>query len=179
MPAEIDRAVRVPISHPARNVFRAVLTWELCVMNFHDIAPVLEPILIEALRLTQSEKGNIQVFDGSSGCLTIEAHHGFDDNFLEAFKSVSAANGCACGRAIRSRVPIVIADVLLDDEYAPYRQAAMEAGFRSVVSLPLIARGSIVGVISIHRASPGTGEPDVEALRGVAEFAAEAISRHR
>ena len=120
-------------------------------MNFHEIAPVLEPILTEALRLTQSNKGNIQVFDGSSGCLTIEAHHGFDDNFLKAFRSVSAANGCACGRVIRSREPIVIADVLLDDEYFPYRQAAMEAGFRSVVSLPLIARGNIVGVISIHR----------------------------
>lgn len=148
-------------------------------MNFHEIAPVLEPILIEALRLTQSDKGNIQLFDGLSGCLTIEAHQGFDDSFLEAFKSVSAASGCACVRAIRTRKPVVIEDVLLDDEYFPYRQAALDAGFRSVVSLPLIASGNIVGVISVHRAKPRIDEPDVELLRGVAEFAAEAITRHR
>ena len=74
------------------------------------------------MALTQFDKGNIQLFDASSGCLTIEAHCGFDDSFLETFKSVSAANGCACGRAIRLRKPVAIADVLMDEEYLSYRQ---------------------------------------------------------
>lgn len=149
-------------------------------MYFDRMKAVLEPILTEAVTLSRSEKGNIQLFDESSGCLTIEAQHGFDNDFLDAFKSVSAANGCACGRAIRMRKPVVIADVMVDEEYSPYRQAARDAGFRGVMSFPLIAKvGNLVGVMSVHRTTPWTGEAEVEMLRGVAEFAAEAITRHR
>jgi GAF domain-containing protein len=150
------------------------------VMKFGAIEAVLKPILNEALALTRSDKGNIQLFDVPSGCLTIEAQCGFDDSFLETFRSVSAANGCACGRAIRLRRPVAIADVLMDDEYLPYRQAAAEAGYRSVISLPLIAPGdNLVGVMSVHRVVPGLRETEIEILNGITEFAADAITRHR
>ena len=149
-------------------------------MKLGGIEAVLQPILSEALALTRFDKGNIQLFDPSSGCLTIEAQCGFDDSFLETFKSVSAANGCACGRAIRLRKPVAIADVLMDEEYRSYRQAAADAGYRSVISLPLIAPGErLVGVLSVHRAVPGTKEADIGILSGITEFAAQAIMRHR
>jgi len=145
-----------------------------------EIGTILQPILTEALTVSRAEKGNIQLFDVASGCLTIEAQHGFDAAFLSAFKSVKAENGCACGRAIRLRKAVVIRDIDLDEEYTPYRQAAAHAGYRSVVSLPLIGNGEkIVGVISVHRQTPWVGEADIEPLRSVAEFAAAAISRHR
>ena len=55
--------------------------------------------------------------------------------------------------------PVAIADVCMDEEYLPYRQAAADAGYRSVISLPLIAPGErLVGVLSVHRAAPGTKE---------------------
>ena len=105
-------------------------------MKFGAIEAVLKPILYEALSLTQSDKGNIQLFNVSSGCLTIEAQCGFDDSFLEIFKSVSAATGCACGRAMRLRQPVAISDLLADEECAPCRQAAagpdIEASFPSL-----------------------------------------------
>lgn len=149
-------------------------------MKFGAIEAVLQPILSEALAVTRCDKGNIQLFDASSGCLTIEAQWGFDDSFLETFKSVSAANGCACGRAIRLRKPVAIADIFMDEEYQYYRQAAADAGFRSVVSVPLIAPGeSLVGVLSVHRAVPGISEADTGILSGIAEFATQAIMRHR
>lgn len=143
------------------------------------ISTILEPILTEALTVSRAEKGNIQLFDVASGCLIIEAQSGFDAAFLSTFKSVTAKNGCACGRAIRLRKPVVIADIDLDEEYAPYREAAAHAGYRSVVSLPLIGDNEkIVGVISVHRSTPWIGEADIEPLRSVAEFAAAAITRH-
>jgi GAF domain-containing protein len=144
-----------------------------------EISTILAPILTEALTVSRSEKGNIQLFDVASGCLTIEAQHGFDAAFLSTFRSVTAENGCACGRAIRSRKLVIIPDIDVDEEYAPYREAAAQAGFRSVVSLPLIGdREKIVGVISVHRPTPWVGEADIEPLRSVAEFAAAAIIRH-
>ena len=65
-----------------------------------EINAVLQPILTEALTLAGCEKGNIQLFDLASGCLTIEAQQGFDAAFLSAFRSVNAENGCSCRRAI-------------------------------------------------------------------------------
>jgi hypothetical protein len=147
------------------------------VMSADDSA--LEPILAEALNITQFERGNIQVLDDASGCLTIEAQHGFDESFLERFKIVKADDGCACGRAIRLRHQIFIEDVMSDNEYVPYRQAAVAAGYRSVLSLPLItAAGRLVGVISVHHATPQ--EPLVEMVRlnNLAEFASGAVARH-
>lgn len=127
-----------------------------------EISTILGPILTEALTVSRSEKGNIQLFDVASGCLTIEAQHGFDAAFLSTFKSVTAENGCACGRAIRLRKPVVIPDIDLDEAYAPNREAAARAGYRSVVSLPLIDNGEkIVGVISVHRPTPLVGEADI------------------
>ena len=147
-------------------------------MDFDGMKAVLEPILTEAVTLSRSEKGNIQLFDESSGCLAIRAHIGFEDDFLRAFRSVSAGNGCACGRAIRLRRPVVIPDIMLDEEYLPYRRAALDAGYRSVTSLPIIAGDSLVGVLSVHRAEPGFKESDVAILSGITEFAAGAITRH-
>jgi GAF domain-containing protein len=145
-----------------------------------EISNVLQPILTEALKMSRCERGNIQVLDVATGCLSIEAHHGFDDAFLSTFKTVKAENGCACGRAIRSRMPVLITDVESDGEYTPYRQAAANAGYRSVASLPLIdSEDTLVGVISVHRPTPWTGEFNITALGDVAEFAAEAIIRHR
>ena len=118
-------------------------------------------------------------------CLTIEAQQGFDAAFL-SIPSVNAENGCACDRAIRVRKPVVIPDVDLDDD----REAAAQAEYTSVVSLPLIDKADqivlplidkadqIVGVMSLHRLTAWMGEADIETLRSAAEFAAEAITRH-
>jgi GAF domain-containing protein len=61
----------------------------------------------------------------------------------------------------------------MDEEYLSYRQAAPDTGYRSVISVPLIAPGeSLVGVLSVHRAVPGTKAADIGILSGITEFAA-------
>jgi len=149
-------------------------------MSTDTLGSVLEPILTAAMTLTQFEKGNIQVLDEDSGFLTIESQHGFDATFLETFKIVKATDGCACGRAIRLRQPVFIDDVMSDGEYGPFRQAASSAGYRSVLSLPLItAQGRLVGVMSVHHSAPYMSPEGLAYLNDLAEFAAGAISRHR
>jgi GAF domain-containing protein len=144
----------------------------------HGMEVVLDPILSEAVVLSRSRMGNIQLFDASSGQLVIRSHIGFETNFLRTFKNVSAVNGCACGRAVRLRKAVIIPDILRDEEYSPYRQAALDAGYRSVTSLPIISEGSLLGVLSVHRAEPGMKEDDVATLSGITEFAASLIARH-
>jgi hypothetical protein len=49
----------------------------------------------------------------------------------------------------------VIADVENDPDFAPYRNVAKRAGFRSVRSTPLITHDNkLVGIVSTHFAAP-------------------------
>jgi GAF domain-containing protein len=65
-------------------------------------------------------------------------------------------NGFSCGRAQRDGQSIAVADVENDPDYALYRNAVKEAGFRSVQSTPFITEnGKLIGIASVHFAAPG------------------------
>lgn len=107
----------------------------------------IETILADMVALHGAEFGNVQLAVGDK--LVIVAEHGLRAPFLAAFREVRTTDGCACGRAWQTGEPIVIADVNLDKPYAPFRDIAKEAGYRSVQSTPLIARdGTPLGMVS-------------------------------
>jgi PAS domain S-box-containing protein len=116
-----------------------------------DLHTGLDEILRASIELLGADKGNVQLFDARRGILTIEAHRGFEQPFLDFFQEVSTEDDSACGRALRSGRRIVIEDVEADEDYAPYRAMAAAAGYRAVQSTPLLGRnGSPVGMMSTH-----------------------------
>jgi GAF domain-containing protein len=118
-----------------------------------DLESVLEVALDAAIALHRADFGNIQLYRG--GVLTIVAQRGFDQPFLDRFKTVSIADDSACGRALREGRSVVIADVESDPEFADFRHVASAAGFRAVQSTPLVtSRGQFVGMLSTHFAEP-------------------------
>ena len=54
------------------------------------------------------------------------------------------------GRAIRSGVPCIARNIEEDPTLAPWREAALNSGFHSSVSLPLRIEGRIVGALNIY-----------------------------
>ena len=115
----------------------------------------LNEILVAAIELLGADKGNIQLLDRNRGVLTILVQRGFQQEFLDFFREVSTTDDSACGRALRSGQRIVIEDVEQDPPYAPMCSIARTAGYRSVVSAPLIsADGEPLGMISTHFPSP-------------------------
>lgn len=108
-----------------------------------------------AIALHGAQFGNIQILNLASRTLEIRAQCGFDQEFLDTFRSVSIDDPSACGRALRSNTSIIIRDVQADPEFAPFRSIAAAAGYRGVQSTPAIsADGRIVGVISTHFRRP-------------------------
>ena len=111
----------------------------------------LEEILAAALELLGADQGNLQLLDPAGDVLRIVAQRGFERTFLDFFREVRVADESACGRALRFGQRVVIDDVESEASFAPYRTIARAAGFRSVISSPLIgADGTRVGVISTH-----------------------------
>jgi two-component system chemotaxis response regulator CheB len=115
----------------------------------------LGKFLAMALSIRRTDLGNIQLFNPETGALSIVTQRGFGLNFLEYFGVVGKQDASACGRAMRSREPVVIADVTTDPGFAVHRGIAASAGFRAVQSTPLISPdGAFLGVMSTHFRGP-------------------------
>ncbi len=106
-------------------------------------------ILDDSISLHGAELGNVQLLAGD--CLVIVLQRGFKAPFLEFFREVRINDGTACGRALRTSQPVLVSDIETDEEYAPYRTVARAAGYKSVITVPLVtSSGFFVGAVSNH-----------------------------
>ncbi|WP_420888201.1 GAF domain-containing protein [Bradyrhizobium brasilense] len=86
--------------------------------------------------------------DGPSGD---HGSAGLSEEFLNCFRRVTIRDGCACGRALFNRQPVILDDVTMDLRFLPFRDIAGRAGFKAVQSTPLMTHsGALVGVLSTH-----------------------------
>jgi len=138
-----------------------------------SFAAAIETLLKDVVALHGAEFGDLQLAAGDE--LVIVAQCGLTLPFLRAFQRVSQADGSACGRALRLRRTVVIADIARDPVYAKYQRHAETAGYRAVQSTPIVARnGRVLGVVSTMFANPHTPTPiEIETLGRYCEVAAE------
>lgn len=145
-----------------------------------DLQTVLQYVLNESIQLQNADFGNAQLYDTNSGALEIVAQRGFQQDFLDHFRSVQDTTS-ACGRALQEGRRVIIEDVMTDPEFAPHRAIAASAGFRAVQSTPLMSHdGKPLGMVSTHFKQPH--RPSDKQLRLTdlyGHLAAELIERHR
>lgn len=129
-------------------------------------------ILDDVVALHGAEYGNVQLIKDDE--ILIVAQRGLPASFLKAFSRVRATDGCACGRALRTKKTVVIPDVQKDPEFFPYRKEAEKARLRAVQSTPLITPvGELVGVVSTHFANAYQPTPiEISTLQDYAPLAA-------
>lgn len=133
----------------------------------------LDEMLAATIEMLGADFGNIQLLDGHSGALTIEAQRGFDQDFLDFFRKVSPDDDSACGRALGSGERIIIEDVEEDPLFAPMLNVVRASGWRAVQSTPLIGRGGEpLGMISTHFRS--VHRPSDQELRRLDLYARQA-----
>lgn len=135
----------------------------------------LSQVLDSAIELTDATKGIVQLLDVPRDVLEIVAQRGFEREFLDFFREVSAHDESACGRAFRSRRRVMIPDVDTDASFASFRAVARSAGYRAVLSMPLLSsREAMLGVLSVH--FPAPYEPSEQAVRWFELYARQAAS---
>jgi GAF domain-containing protein len=124
------------------------------VLNTCTFEEAVQTILEDVIALHGAQYGTVQLPIGDN--LVIAAQRGFAPQILQMFRYVTKDDGCACGQALRLRQTIVVADVEKDPDFAPYRDAAKKAGFRSIRSTPFITQdGKLIAIVSVHFAAPG------------------------
>jgi signal transduction histidine kinase/CheY-like chemotaxis protein len=120
-----------------------------------DLQPVFQAILANATRLCGAEFGTLYLCDEDA--FRAAAFHNAPAAFIEARKDKLLRPGprTTLGQAARTKR---VAQVLDSMDREPYRQrdpfvvaGAELGGYRTIVSVPMLKEGTLVGVISIYR----------------------------
>jgi len=97
------------------------------------------------------------------------ASAGYEAGYLNAIElswgDVPAGRG-PVGKAIRENRIRVVADTANDPMFRPWREAALERGYASVVTLPLRVDGSAIGIVAIYSEQVGSFESSELELLG-------------
>ncbi|MEC9374543.1 MAG: GAF domain-containing SpoIIE family protein phosphatase, partial [Planctomycetota bacterium] len=137
-------------------------------------------IIIAALRdALHAERASVFVFDPTTDELFTYVAHGIDDSQSLQEIRIPATRGVA-GAALQHRATLNIPDAYADDRFNP--EVDRRTGFRtrSILALPLIAEGEVIGVAQALNSDRGAFDGSDEELgEALAAQAAVAIRRAR
>ncbi len=149
---------------------------ETLARSSFDLEAVLQSIIDSTVRLIGADEGNIvKEEDGAFQQAVFTA--GVPPSFREIIggRSFKAERGSVMGRSLMELGPVQIVDVLADAEYE-LQEAQKEAGFRSIIGIPLMTEGAPVGVMSVWRTRvEAFTEAEIRLLVTFAEQAAVAL----
>jgi signal transduction histidine kinase len=120
-----------------------------------DLETVLSTIVAKATQLSSTEAGAIYVFDDDAQEFRLRATYGMDDEIIAEIRDRHMHIGeTAIGKAAEQRMPVQIPDVQ-NDPSAPVLDVIVRAGFRALLTVPLLGADRIVGALVVRRRRPG------------------------
>ena len=152
-----------------------------------DVQPVFEAIVRSAVRLCNARFANI--FRLENDVVHLAAHHNVPfealEHFRHTFPQPLSQGGTLTAQAMRQGTVVHIHDVeAQSDVAAPVRALTRSAGYRTVLAVPILRPGNVVGAIGVGR-SDVTGAPwpfsdkEIALLKTFADQAVIAIENVR
>jgi signal transduction histidine kinase len=143
-----------------------------------DVETVLQTIVSRASQLAGADGCAIYEYDDATEAFHIRATHNLDPSLVETLRAAPLRKGeGAMGRAAETREPTQVADIAAPGAYQSHiRDTLLDAGYRALLSVPLLREGKIIGSLSLNRHTPGEFRPEaVEVLKTFATQSALAI----
>jgi signal transduction histidine kinase len=137
-----------------------------------DLETVLTTIVAKATQLSNTEAGAIYVFDEASREFRLRATYGMHDTIIAEIRDRHIHVGeTVIGQAVEQRKPIQIPDILIDP--SAVLDVIVRAGFRALLTVPLLGADRIVGALVVRRKEPGEfAKNTIELLQ---TFAAQSV----
>lgn len=144
-----------------------------------NLEPLLQMILGSAVQVMGASAGSLLLLDRSTNELVFQVIEGGGGVALEGTR-MPADKGIA-GWVASHREPLMVDDVNRDDRH--YREIAKDSDFTttSLLCVPMIARGQVIGVLQVLNKKPGKyfNTADQEILTTFAAQSAVAIENAR
>jgi signal transduction histidine kinase/ActR/RegA family two-component response regulator len=145
-----------------------------------DLDEVLTKIVTHSVQLTDTDGGSLLEYDDATRAFRILAAYGTSNELLESLKLTRITlDGTLVGRACKEGQPRSVPD-LERTTLDPHLQRIRDAGWRSVLAVPMLHEGLIVGALVVRRRTTGGFPPDTaELLQTFATQSALAIVNAR
>jgi signal transduction histidine kinase/CheY-like chemotaxis protein len=122
-----------------------------------DLQTVLSTIIAKAAQLSGTEAGTIWVFDETSQEFQVQASYGMDEELIAAIKDRRIRLGdTMVSQAALQRRPMQLADAAQENTSSSLvLDVIQRAGFRALLTVPLLGADRIVGALVVRRKEPG------------------------
>ncbi len=147
-----------------------------------DLDTVLQTIVSRASQLAGADGCAIYEYQEGAEEFQVRATHNFDASFVQVLRAMPLRKGeGAMGRATEAREPLQIADIGVPGAYqSRVRDVLIEAGYRAVISVPMLLEEQVIGSLSLVRKAPAPFPTEVvELLKNFATQSALAIQNAR
>lgn len=149
------------VTHRTREL-EALNTIASVVSSSLDLQRILHDALENTLEVMEIEAGGIYLLKPGSEILTIEAHKGLSAEYVADVNNLLIGEGFS-GRVVQTGKPLVVPDVSSDQRLT--RTVVKDEEFHSMVVLPLLSRGQVLGsIFLITHNYREFSEKDIETL---------------
>ncbi|WP_198681941.1 GAF domain-containing protein [Kribbella rubisoli] len=129
-----------------------------------DVSNVLSTVAKHAVRISATDGGSIMEYDEDQQCFLVRSVYRTDPSVIEQLRTTRIhLDETLVGRAAKLGRPLAIAD-LGEVELDPHLAVLYDAGWRSLVAVPLLREGQIVGSLVVRRKRPGEFSAETLAL---------------
>ena len=147
-----------------------------------DIDTVLSTIVSRASQLAAADGGAIYEYDEGTDQFHVRATYSFDRDVVEASRAMPLRKGEGLmGRAAELHEALQIPDIAVPGAYqSQLRDVLISAGYRALLSVPLLREEQVIGNLTLARKAPGefSGEV-VDLLKTFATQSALALQNAR
>jgi signal transduction histidine kinase/ActR/RegA family two-component response regulator/putative methionine-R-sulfoxide reductase with GAF domain len=129
-----------------------------------DLDEVLQRIVASAVRLTGTDGGSIMEYDAPTDTLHVRAAHGSSAELLDRLRRVTIRRESSLvGRAASEHRSVSVPD-LAEVSRDPHLDELFRDGWRSVLAVPMLRQGHLVGALVVRRRAVGGFRDDVGTL---------------
>lgn len=134
---------------------------------------ILNLIVVVTAEMLNSKICSIMLLDERGKELAIKATQSLSEEYKR--KPNIKVEQSLSGQVVRTKKPLIVFDVRLEERYA-YRDLAIKEGLSSMLSVPMAVKDKVIGIINVYTQDPYEfSQEEVNVLQMVANQAAIAV----
>jgi transcriptional regulator with GAF, ATPase, and Fis domain len=114
------------------------------LIHQRDLSELLDALMDAVIQITNADKGFLVLLEGD----TIDVKVARNLNRENIADAVSQLSDSIIAKVVRSRKPVIVSDAMRDDEFSAAK-SVMQLKVSSVICVPLLDRGRLLGLIYV------------------------------